>query len=84
MSTLFTPKQFRDMAKTSGLLHMSTLDAMLSQAADDRDLLLQLMTTFDGETWECLRCGHSEAARTMDSALSLRAYLTRTPKDQTK
>lgn len=48
-------------------------------ATSDRGMLNYLMQAFEGESWQCERCGHSEDCKTMDSAKFLKDYLDRFP-----
>lgn len=70
-------------ACVQGVTDMATTPAPSPSAAyltgSDREVLLYLMQQFDGETWECERCGHSEDTATMDSADYLRRYLAEHP-----
>jgi len=48
-----------------------------TEPKNDREALLYLMAAFDGESWNCPRCGHAEDCATMDSADFLREYLAK-------
>lgn len=53
--------------------------AAQAQPSGDREMLLELMAAFDGETHECEHCGHGEPTLDMDSAHRLREYLANNP-----
>lgn len=48
---------------------------LLQQRDEAIEALRYLMQQFDGETWQCPRCGHAEDTATMDSAEWLRDWL---------